>query len=60
MLTRKIYTVLVLIISSLDAFSQQGAYHDAMMEEQESGGQFGFITGLIVIIALIYFATKSD
>ncbi|QQY81856.1 hypothetical protein JJL45_13150 [Tamlana sp. s12] len=48
------------MISSLHTFSQQGAYHDAMIEEKKSGGQFPFIIGLIVVITIIYFSAQSD
>lgn len=60
MKNRKIHFSLLTLISSLHTFSQQGAYHDSMIEEKESGGQFPFIIGLIVVIAIIYFSTKSD
>ena len=60
MKTKSKYILPLIILSVFNTYSQQGAYHDAMMEEQGSGGQFGFITGLIVIVAVVYLATKSD
>ena len=57
---RKIHILLLALISFLNTFSQQGAYHDAMIEEKETGGQFPFVIGLIIVVAIIYFSTKSD
>ena len=57
---RKIHILLLALISFLNTFSQQAAYHDAMIEEKETGGQFPFVIGLIIVVAIIYFSTKSD
>lgn len=60
MKTKSKYILSLITLSVFYTYSQQGAYHDAMMEEQESGGQFGFIVGLIIVVGLIHLATKSD
>jgi len=59
MQSKKINTLLLLMILSCHTYAQQGAYHDAMIEEKESGGQFGFFIGLIIILAVIYMAQNE-
>lgn len=56
---RKIYVSALLMIWSFYTYAQQGAYHDAMIEEKESGGQFPWFIGLIIIVGAIYFATRE-
>jgi len=59
MQSKKIKALIFLILSSFYTYSQQGAYHDAMIEENESGGQFPFFIGLIIILVVIYMATNE-
>tara|TARA_R110002096_G_scaffold373980_2_gene567539 strand:- start:24 stop:212 length:189 start_codon:yes stop_codon:yes gene_type:complete len=59
MKNRKIQVLALFMISSFYTFAQQGAYHDAMIEDKESGGQFPWFIGLIIIVGAIYFATKE-
>lgn len=55
----KIQVFAIFMISSIFTYAQQGAYHDAMIEDKESGGQFPWFIGLIIIIGAIYYTTKE-
>lgn len=56
---RKTHVLALFMISSIYCYAQQGAYHDAMIEDRESGGQFPWFIGLIIIVGAIYFATRE-
>lgn len=56
----KILPTPIFFIQSTLVFGQgQGAYHDAIMEEKNGSGG-GIITGLLIIIAILYFTSDKN